>query len=164
MEEGQFELGTGSRVADNGVIAGEKWIAFMTVYQEVRNNPNFKCIMINSGKMNPQGTYFIADWSHTGSYPDGTMKIDIASGNTEDIKVNFRIGQILRDGSMTGRIEGIIKTPDEAYVWPAGKEPMTLFDYFEQTKPEFAEFMDDYKSVNKKKQVRPVLLARDGLF
>lgn len=51
-----------------------------------------------------------------------------------------------------------------AYVWPAGKEPMTLFDYFEQTKPEFAEFMDDYKSVNKKKQVRPVLLARDGLF
>lgn len=124
----------------------EKWIAFMTVYQEVRNNPNFKCIMINSGKMNPQGTYFIADWSHTGSSPDGTMKIDIASGNTEDIKVNFRIGQILRDGSMTGRIDGntIVKIPDVAYVWPAGKEPMTLFDYFEQTKPEFAEFMDDY--------------------
>lgn len=122
-----------------------KFEAFSEVYWKVRSSKDFKYVLRNGCQMNPQGTYFVADWAHSGTYKEGTYKVDMATADCESIALGFALRQILEDGTMIGYNPSGMFTgnPDVGYIWPAGGEAVTLYEYIKGVKPKIAEWMDN---------------------
>lgn len=123
----------------------EKYDAFTMFYWKVRGHENFRSVLRNGCQMNPQGTYFVADWAHKGTYKEGTYKVDMATAECESINLGFALRQILEDGTMIGYVPGAMfsNSPEVGYIMPAGEEAMTVYDYFKKNNPEIAEWMDE---------------------
>ncbi|MDE6135603.1 MAG: T9SS type A sorting domain-containing protein, partial [Muribaculaceae bacterium] len=121
-----------------------KYEAFVEVYWKVRSNPNFKYVLRNSCQMNPQGTYFITDWAHSGTRKEGSYKVDMESATYEPFKISFPLRQILEDGTMIGYSPSSLfsGSPDVGYIWPAGGEAMTVYNYIKSVRPEMADWID----------------------